>query len=154
MNNNGERVPLFGPAALRETVLGAFPDLASEIDSYDGIHMIMGRLDKAIMAAVRDADYPRARAVLTLLDGLLNRHDLDPEIQNAVSITIVPLAAPADLAAFAMVLRGARANVHSDSCGPRNKGLHQTSAASHRKGAYRRAPAWRGQAGGRQWVSV
>jgi len=89
MNNSGERVPLFGAAALREIVLGAFPELASEIDPDAGVHMIMGRLEKVIMAAVRDADYPRARAVLTVLDGLLNRHDLDPEIPNAVSITFL-----------------------------------------------------------------
>jgi hypothetical protein len=77
------------PSEFREAVLAALPDLASEIDANDGIHVVMGTLGRAVMAAVTAGDYSTGRAVLTLLDVLLNRRDLDGEIPNAVSISFV-----------------------------------------------------------------
>jgi hypothetical protein len=82
-------VEWFGGREFRASVLEAFPDLAPAIDEDDGIHLVMGALDDAIMDAARHGHLPRARSILEFVNALLKRSDVDPEIPNAVCISFV-----------------------------------------------------------------
>jgi hypothetical protein len=88
-DGKGELVELFRGPQLRKAVLDEFPDLAGELETDDGVHWIMATLARAVMAAVEQGDMDRARATLKSLDGLLDRRDLDPEIENAISISFI-----------------------------------------------------------------
>jgi hypothetical protein len=70
-------------------VLESFPDLRPEIHADDGIHTVMGVLERAVMESLQAGNESRARAVVGLLDAMLNRADLDPEIPNAIAISFV-----------------------------------------------------------------
>lgn len=85
----GKLIHLFSNRQFRGAVLERFPELRSEVDDDDGIHVLMSILQRTIMEVIESGDLDQANAVLAFVDGLLDRRDLDPEIVNAVSISFV-----------------------------------------------------------------
>jgi phage tail protein X len=88
-DDKGELVELFRAPQLRSTVLTVLPDLAPQLDPDSGVHVIMATLERAVMDAIAVDAFARARAVGAMLDALLDRQDLDPEIPNAIAISFV-----------------------------------------------------------------
>lgn len=88
-DGKGELLELFRGPQFRDAVLARLPDLAEEVEGDDGIHWVMACLARATMTALEHGNEARARDILTFLDQLLDRRDLDPEIPNAVSISFL-----------------------------------------------------------------
>jgi hypothetical protein len=88
-DDKGELVQLFRGPHLRGAVLAAFPDLTPQLDADVDIHGIVATLERAVMGALDVGDTARARAIGATLGTVLDRHDLDPDIPNAVAISFV-----------------------------------------------------------------
>ena len=93
-DNAAVPVPLRGDSALRTAMRERFPDLASDLDDDDGIHLAVAALARYVMEKITANDIPRAASLLSYLDEILRWPDVDPEIENAVAISFVE---PAEL---------------------------------------------------------
>ena len=88
-DDKGDLVELFRAPHFRRAVLAVLPELEPQLGADSEIHGIMATLERAVMDAIDGRDAARARAVGALLDALLERPDLDPEIPNAIAISFV-----------------------------------------------------------------
>ncbi len=88
-DDKGELVELFRGHSFREAALARFPEIRSDVDDDDGIHIVMFALGALIMSAIAAGDRSRAESLLAFVDGLLDIPNLDPEIPNAMAISFV-----------------------------------------------------------------
>ena len=88
-DGQGEHVELFRGPELRMAVLDRFPELAPGLGPDVGIHAIVSTLGRMLVSSAHADGFERVRSITSLLETLLDRRDLDPEIPNAIAISFV-----------------------------------------------------------------
>jgi hypothetical protein len=90
MNLANDRGDRFSFRELRTAAIDLVPELGAEVDEDDqNVHMILGALARATMASLAASDASRARSIVAFVDALLDRRNLDPEIETAIVLTFL-----------------------------------------------------------------